>query len=138
MKVNKRETDSSFHSLATVQEGDIIANKDDMDDDDDTSKLDPADLRCEHFSSPTALFTTPTLTDFNADKRLDITYIIVWESPYDAAFRALLVAGDLEELFVKTYGKEVLDFETFLPIDEQPWTQYMGKRGDSNFIPPKT
>ena len=122
----------SVQEKATQSAGNITMS------DDDSEAIDPAELRCQHFSSPTALFTTPLLGDFDGDDRLDVSYIVVWESAYDAAFKTLLVASDLESLFTDTYGKETLDFETFSPLDKQPWTQYMGQKGDCVFIPPKT
>lgn len=124
------------HFLLSVQEKATASNV--TMSDDDSQEVDPAELRCQHFSSPTALFTTPLLGDFDANGRLDVSYIVVWESAYDAAFKTLLIASDLESLFTETYGKEVLDFETFFPLNKQPWTQYMGQKGDSVFIPPKT
>ena len=90
-------------------------------------------LRCSHISSPTAIYTTPLLGDFNSDGRLDIAYLVVWTMTISVAPRMIIVASDLEEMFVKVYGTEILDFGTFLPPEEQPWTQYMGRTGNNIF-----
>ena len=104
----------------------------------DPHRIGPVGLRCSHVSSPTSIYTTPLLGDFNNDGRLDVNYVIVWGSGYEGAFKTLLVTSDLERLFVGAYGKEILDFERFLSPAEQPWTQYMGQKGDNVFMLPKS
>lgn len=99
----------------------------------DPHKIGPTGLRCSHISSPNSIFTTPLIGDFNTDGRLDVCYTIAWGGLTGDAFKVLLVTSDLERLFVGAYGKEILDFETFLPPKRQPWTQYMGVRGDGVF-----
>ena len=37
----------------------------------------------------------------------------------------------LEEQFSEVYGRGAVDFSQFLPTDQQPWTHYMGARGDN-------
>ena len=106
--------------------------------DQDPHKIGPVGLRCSHVSSPTSIYTTPLLGDFNNDGRLDVNYVIVWGSGYEGAFKTLLVTSDLERLFVGAYGKEILNFERFLAPTEQPWTQYMGQKGDNVFMLPKS
>ncbi len=96
-------------------------------------------IRCSHVSAPTVLFTTPLLGDFDLDGQLDIVYIVAWSSAYFQAYKTLVVASNLERLFVRAYGKGILDFDTFLPFSQQPWTQYMGRHGDNIFkMTPKT
>ena len=115
------------------------AQDDEHEDENDPNHISKVGIRCGHITSPTNLFTTPLMGDFDHDGQLDLTYIVTWSSAYLQAFKTLVVASNLEELFVGAYGKEILDFDSFLPISQQPWTQYMGKNGDSVFtIPPKT
>lgn len=95
------------------------------------------DLRCDHISNPTQIFTTPLLGDFDQDGRLDITYNIVWSASEYTPPRYLLAASDLESLFEEAYGTEILDFDNFLPLEDQPWTEYMGAEGNNVFRLPK-
>jgi hypothetical protein len=91
-------------------------------------------MRCSHITTPTAIYTTPLLTDLDHDGQLDIVYLIVWTSEYEpTSFKTLVVASNLEELFKQGYGAGILDFDIFLPPSKQPWTQYMGARGDNVF-----
>lgn len=102
--------------------------------DDDEPKMGAMELRCSHISKPTAIYTTPLLADFDLDGQLDVLYLIVWSSGYKVeSFKTLVVASNLEKLFVEGYGTEILDFGMFLPPSEQPWTGYMGRRGDNVF-----
>ena len=98
------------------------------------AEMSPMGLRCSHITKPTAIYTTPLLADFDHDGRLDIVYLIVWTSGYDIqSFKTLVVTSDLEKLFVHGYGTEILDFDIFLPSPKQPWTRYMGRKGNSVF-----
>lgn len=109
------------------------------DDKEESASPNEVGVRCAHVSTPTNLFTTPLLGDFDLDGQLDIVYIVAWSSAYLQSFKMLVVASNLERLFVGAYGKGILDFDTFLPFSQQPWTQYMGRHGDSVFtVTPKT
>ena len=91
-------------------------------------------LRCNHISFPVSTSTTPLLLgDFDGDGQLDISYEIVWSCSNTVLPKMLLVASSLEVLFVKTYGNETLNFDEFLSPSEQPWTRYMGRKGDNSF-----
>ena len=89
---------------------------------------------CDRISSPSEMLGTPLVGDLNSDGRLDIMYNVVW-STKDTPTRTLVVATDLETMFEKTYGKGILDFDSFQPSGEQPWTQFMGRDGDCVFRP---
>lgn len=89
--------------------------------------------RCGHLSSPIHTVGTPLLTDLNSDGRLDIVYDVIWSPAMAVPPQMLVVATDLEVLFKSAYGSQILDFESFLPPEEQPWTKYMGKEGDCLF-----
>lgn len=101
--------------------------------DDIEEDAEEAGIRCAHVTTPTNIFTTPLLGDFDLDGQLDIAYIVTWSSAYMQSFKTLVVASNLERLFEGAYGKGILDFDSFLPFSQQPWTQYMGRHGDSVF-----
>ncbi len=109
------------------------------DDEEEGEDVDREEMRCQHVATPVDSSTTPLLGDFDHDGQLDIVYIVAWSSLYTQSMKTLVVASNLERLFVGAYGKGILDFDTFLPFSQQPWTQYMGRHGDSVFtMPPKT
>lgn len=94
--------------------------------------------RCSHLAYPNSVVGTPLLTDLNSDGHQDIVYDIVWSPRTASPPQILAVAADLELLFEKAYGKGILDFSTFVPSKDQPWSQYMGKNANCVFRPPQT
>ena len=79
---------------------------------------------------------TPAVGDFDGDGRLDVAYSIVW-SPlvvevYVPEFKVF--AFTLEERYREIMGEDeqefVVDFKSFLPANQQPWSRYMGRYGN--------
>lgn len=125
----KRHEHDDVQALGEAEEG-----EDSGEEEEDEVEMSPMGLRCSHITKPTAMYTTPLLADLDRDSRLDVVYLVVWTSGYDIqSFKTLVVTSDLEKLFVQGYGKEILDFDIFLPPPEQPWTRYMGRNGNSAF-----
>jgi len=96
--------------------------------------------RCAHVTYPNGVVGTPLVTDLNGDGRLDVVYDVVWSSPEMAVPPSLMaVAADLEEMFEEAYGRGILDFGlTFVPAEDQPWSQYMGRSMDCVYRPPQS
>ena len=129
---------SHTHSISKRHEDDESHHEEDDDHHDNDPTQDPKksllSLRCGHVTTPTEIYTTPLLGDFDHDGQLDVVYVIVWSAGYNMdSFKTQVVGAPWEKLFVGGYGTEILDFDTFLPPSEQPWTQYMGHKGDSVF-----
>ena len=85
---------------------------------------------------------TPAVGDFNSDGRLEVAYSVVWSSAFpswsEAAPQLKVFAFTLEDRFRQLMEEEVIsqtlvDFDKFLPADQQPWNRYMGHRGNSVF-----
>ena len=86
---------------------------------------------------------TPAIGDFDSDGRLDIAYSMVWLSTTlnseDTTTDLKVFAFTLVERFKKmvvgpgggSKGLKVMDFESFLPADQQPWNRYMGCHGNN-------
>lgn len=94
--------------------------------------------RCGHVTYPNSVVGTPLITDLNSDGRQDIVYDVVWSPATASPPLMMAVAADLERMFEGAYGKGILDFSTFVPPKDQPWTQYMGKHADCTFRPPQS
>lgn len=124
---------SKRHQTANKPHPHDDTNIDQEEEDHTHDSISKVGIRCGHVSTPTAIVSTPLLGDFDADEHLDLSYIVVWSSTYIPSLKTLVVASDLEEFFAGTYGKGILDFSVFLPPKEQPWSQYMGSRGDNVF-----
>jgi hypothetical protein len=83
---------------------------------------------------------TPAVSDFDSDGRLDVAYSAVWSSitpnDEDTIPELKVFAFTLEERYKMIAGPEVkgevvVDFELFLPADQQPWNRYMGCHGNN-------
>jgi hypothetical protein len=85
---------------------------------------------------------TPAVGDFDSDGRLDVAYSAVWSSitpnDEDTIPELKVFAFTLEERYKKIAGRDpevkgeaVVDFESFLPADQQPWSRYMGRHGNN-------
>ena len=86
---------------------------------------------------------TPAVGDFDSDGRLDVAYSAVWSSitpdgedtmpelrvfafTLEERYKKMIVSlgdGDLEE--------PIVNFESFLLTDQQPWNRYMGRHGSN-------
>ena len=88
---------------------------------------------------------TPAIGDFDSDGCLDVAYSVVLSSitsgdrrttpefkvfafTLEERYRQLVVIGDEE---VK--DQKIVDFELFLPVDQQPWNRYMGHHGNNTY-----
>ncbi len=85
---------------------------------------------------------TPAVGDFDSDGRLDVAYSAVWSSitpnNEDAIPELKVFAFTLEERYrmiadpnPEVKGEAVVDFESFLPANQQPWNRYMGRHGNN-------
>ena len=86
------------------------------------------------------MISTPAVGDLDSDGRLDVVYSVVWSSAFTANVAAVpelkVFAFTLEERYTQLMGGEVkgqklIDFESFLPAKEQPWSRYMGRYGNN-------
>ena len=100
-------------------------------------------FRCAHILVPTNDVATPTIGDVNGDGKLELSYIVGWETiPGSQEYlggttilKLRLRTFTIEDRFMEVFGKGKLDFSRFLPPDDQPWAKYMGKTGDSVYHP---
>ena len=92
------------------------------------------------------VIASPAVGDFNSDGRLEVAYSIVWSSVFPGGFGAVpqlkVFAFTLEDRYRQVMEEEVrrqnlVDFDKFLPADQQPWNKYMGRHGNSVFEPGK-
>ena len=94
-------------------------------------------IRCDRIEGPSMIPATPTIGDLDGDGRLEVAYVMLWGSLGGETFamppKLLIKTFTLEDRFVEVYGRGVVDFSRFLPIRQQPWTRYMGARGDNVF-----
>ena len=89
-------------------------------------------------TAPLQVIGTPAVGDFDCDGRLDVAYSAVWSSitpdGEDTTPELKVFAFTLEERYtiVDPGGSEtVVNFESFLPADQQPWNRYMGRHGNN-------
>lgn len=89
---------------------------------------------------------TPAVGDFDSDGRLDVAYSVEWSSVTqdgeDTIPELKVFAFTLEERYKQMIvgpgggdeevkGEKLVDFESFLPADQQPWNRYMGRHGNN-------
>lgn len=87
------------------------------------------------------IIASPAVGDFNLDGHLDVSYGIVWTPVMSVNVPMLKVfTFTLEDRFRQVYqqeekvkGQPLVDFDEFLPADQQPWNRYMGHHGNSTF-----
>ena len=99
-------------------------------------------IRCSQILSPTLSVSTPIISDFNQDNRLDAIITVTHDSQSNElnVFNSQKVnykAFDLEERLVQVYGADistVVDFTLYNSAYEQPWTEYMGSQGDGTYL----
>ena len=69
-----------------------------------------------------------------------MTYSVVWASPVAGKVGVLpelkVFGFTMEERYTQVVGEEVkgrnlVDFKSFLPADQQPWSRYMGRYGNN-------
>ena len=89
---------------------------------------------------------TPAVGDFDSDGCLDVAYSVVLSSITHGDQRTTpefkVFAFTLEERYRQVVGtsrdeevkgRKVVDFELFLPVDQQPWNRYMGHHGNNTY-----
>ena len=90
------------------------------------------------------VISTPAVGDFDSDGRLDVAYSVVWSSIVPGGMGTIpqfkVFAFTLEERYRQIGGgdnevkdQKVVDFELFLPADQQPWNRYMGRYGNNTY-----
>ena len=93
------------------------------------------------------VIATPAVGDFDSDGRLDVAYSVVWSSISPGSVGAVpefkVFAFTLEERYRQMVvghsgddevkGQKIVDFESFLPADQQPWNRYMGHHGNNTY-----
>ena len=87
------------------------------------------------------MVATPAVGDFNSDGHLDVAYSVVWGPAFPDGQggppEVKVFAFSLEDRYTQlTVGEEVkgqniVDFNSFLPADRQPWNRYMGRHGNN-------
>ena len=108
------------------------------------SDADRKALRCSQILAPYMISATPVIGDFNRDGKLDGGVSIMYYTQDNSMniFHSQKVnfrAFTIQDRLVEVYGPEILDavdFTSYYPVEEQPWTQYMGSRGDGVFFTP--
>ena len=81
---------------------------------------------------------TPAVGDFDSDGRLEVAYSAVWSNivpdSEDTIPELRVFTFTLEErykMIVDPEVKDAVDFESFLPANQQPWNRYMGRYGNN-------
>ena len=109
-----------------------------------SSDGDQRGLRCSHIMIPEMIVSTPAIGDIDEDGRLEIAYLVSWRA--NSRSSEEVVIQELPPrftVFVKTLEMRVKGeeegetwLESFLPGGQQPWTHYMGARGDNIYSRP--
>ena len=74
---------------------------------------------------PEMIVSTPAIGDLDGDGRLEVAYLVAWRG--DSGGKAGQPLPPKFSLFVETLE----GVGGLLPASQQPWTHYMGTRGDS-------
>ena len=97
-------------------------------------------VRCAHILVPLLLAASPAVGDFNQDGKLDgvvsimyygllndLVQLTIFHPP-----KVMVRAFTLEDRLKEVYGTDanIVDFSTYYPPQQQPWTQYMGSQGN--------
>ena len=86
------------------------------------------------------MIASPAVGDFDSDGRLDVAYSVVWASAFQSELETApelkVFAFNLEDRYSQLMGEEVkgqklVDFDSFLLADHQPWNRYMGRHGNN-------
>ena len=84
---------------------------------------------------PEMIVPTPAISDLDDDGRLEVVYLVSWRGNGEGLMlppKFTVFAETLEERVRETAGEEgVWWLAGLLPARQQPWTHYMGARGDS-------
>ena len=106
-------------------------------------------LRCAHILVPLMLATTPRLGDFNVDEKLDVALAVNFNSfpnelyalelfhPPRTSINVFSIEDKVKEIFGPDIEK-IVDFTSYYSLEKQPWSQYMGSRGDCVYETPET
>lgn len=85
--------------------------------------------------------TTPIIGDFNNDGRLDVAATVGYDGMPDESYRFSILhpsnmsvqVFNIEDRLTETFGpdiKNIVDFDSYLPVSKQPWKKYMGSAGN--------
>jgi hypothetical protein len=88
---------------------------------------------------------TPAMVDINNDGEIELVYLISWDHSSTESFsrstdqspaQVFLQVVTLKEATEQSIPEaaKVVDFTSFLPYSQQPWTKYMGKNRDSVYL----
>ena len=91
------------------------------------------------------MISSPAVGDFNSDGRLDVTYSVVYSGIVLENMGTVpefkVFAFTLEDRYRQMVGisegdeegrdQKIVNFESFLPANQQPWNKYMGHHGNN-------
>lgn len=90
---------------------------------------------------PEMIVSTPAIGDLDEDGQLEIAYLVSWrsnsrgEAVQDLPPRFTVFVQSVEERVREVMGEEGVKWlQDFLPGRQQPWTHYMGARGDNIYL----
>lgn len=103
---------------------------------------DKRNTRCAHVMVPMMQETSPTLGDFDKDGNLEVAASLVMDGFPGAEYYALSIfhpakvvmdVFTIKDKVVSSYGveiRDIVDFSAYYSMEEQPWGQYMGSKGN--------
>ena len=108
-------------------------------------------VRCAHILAPILSPGTPAISDLNGDGKLEGIFNILYsQTPSDFSIpqladimhppKIIVQAFTIQDRLKEVYGKTVADnvnFAGYFSLQDQPWLQYMGSRGDGIFVNPR-
>lgn len=104
-------------------------------------------VRCSHILAPLISPGTPVITDLNGDGKFEAVVSVVYSAlsaEYGDSYfnfmhppKIVVQTFNIERRLKALYGVDInVDTSVYYPLDEQPWTGYMGRTGNGTFITP--